>query len=900
MPVTEGKCTALLSGRNVVALVGDKQVYDHAGGLGQGDVIMHRMCGVLVAVLVLVAGAAASAAEWEMGIGNNGLATITCQGAPVATPGYVAWGVNWNFSGTNATVGDRSERPVSVKGVMTELDITFSSPVSSPEANVLKWAYSVNVPKDMPGIIGAGIEWNMSLTDPALQGKAGEPELLPNNTGWTWAVGGGEQIEVRFDPGIANVYFERGNKAKLRCMFVPQDAPKGKIDFTMTVTLPKGGEVAKSLEERYGPVELDKWAPGLFVWDKSPVDLSYLNHKPAGKLGRVSVVGDELQFADGTPVRFWGANIQASALFRTELANIKAQAKRISQLGYNLVRIHHHDSNSWVNPNVFGDRSTTTRKLDPAQMKMLDAWIAALKEEGVYIWLDLHVGRNVFLADGVTHFDELAAKSGGNSTGIKGYCYLNDSLTRLMQEFNEQYMTHVNTFTNLAYKDDPAIMGLLLTNENDVTSHFGNGFLGDKGVPEHNKLFNADRKVFCDRTGLDYARSGLTWIPGESKIYLNDVEHRWNIKMAAQLEALKVPSLFSTTQVWGGNPVFCLPALSDSNIISSNSYNGSEELDRNARYRALSMVNTALSQVYGKPVAITEWNVAQSFGRDRYYTPIMWAALSALQGWDAPMLYGYSQTPLNESSRGRNWSSYNDPAVVGMTPAAALLYRQGHVSLAQKRYCLKLDRQNLFFDAVSIRSGGGATVRTLLEQSRISIGLPAVPELPWLKETVVDEGVIVVTDPEKDFIPAGQSYVESDTGEMRRDWSKGIQTIDAPKSQVVQGWIGGETIKLADVTVSVTTPKALVAVQAMDDEPLVSSKRILISVCARVVPEQGGRIPFHSEAVTGTVTVRASAGMELKALGPDGTATPAPITYAGGIYTINLPDPMPTHWYMLE
>ena len=74
----------------------------------------------------------------------------------------------------------------------------------------------------------------------------------------------------------------------------------------------------------------------------SPVDLSFLNaaEKPAGKHGTLGVAGDQLVFADGTPARFWGANLTAYALFNTGLSDTVNQAKRLSKLGFNLVRIH--------------------------------------------------------------------------------------------------------------------------------------------------------------------------------------------------------------------------------------------------------------------------------------------------------------------------------------------------------------------------------------------------------------------------------------------------------------------------------------------------------------------------------------------------------------------------------
>ena len=98
------------------------------------------------------------------------------------------------------------------------------------------------------------------------------------------------------------------------------------------------------------------WPSDKLDWKTSPVDLSFLNadEKPAGKRGFVKASGEQLLFADNTPARFWGTNVTSYALFRTPDDEIKQQAKRLSALGFNLVRLHHHDS-PWVSPNIFGD-----------------------------------------------------------------------------------------------------------------------------------------------------------------------------------------------------------------------------------------------------------------------------------------------------------------------------------------------------------------------------------------------------------------------------------------------------------------------------------------------------------------------------------------------------------------
>src|SRR3954452_14571136 len=250
-------------------------------------------------------------------------------------------------------------------------------------------------------------------------------------------------------------------------------------------------------------------------------------------------------------------------------------------------------------------------------------------------------------------------------------------------------------------------------------------------------------------------------------------------------------------------------------MIDVHSYGETEALGNDPRYRPNFISSIAAGQVYGKPVSITEWNVPYP-RLDRFIGPLYMASIASLQGWDAPMIYNYSQVPLQRPGPGEwrdEWSTFCDPAISGVMPAAAIAFRQGHISPARVTYCLKLSPAQLF--ETFLYPTNTATVRTLAEQSRLTIGIPAVKVLPWLKPSELPADVKVVTDPDHDFIPAGQSFVRSDTGELTRSWNEGIQTIDTPKTQAVSGWIGGKSFSLEDATFEFSTRKAVGALTSI-------------------------------------------------------------------------------------
>lgn len=860
--------------------------------------ISRTLCAVVILVVAALVLRPCGAAEWEMRLTEDASIAICHWQAPVVTASYCFWGANWSWASANMKLNQARGSGKTFSGNVSNLGLTVEGTIRPTRPNQVRYTWDVEAARDLTGIVGGGLEFRLVLDSPSFREKVADPVLLPDNTGWQWQVSEQGSIKVEFEKPIANVYFERGNRSQIRTMFVGQNLPKGTHTVSMTVTLPPGGVLAKSLSERYGPVEASKWYSGALLHDKSPVDLSFLNHKPAGKFGFVKASGDKLVFENGAEARFWGGNLAAYAIF-VDQRQIRTQAKRIAQLGYNLMRIHHHDSMRWVGRPVIDKNRGDSQHLDEEVMDRLDFWIKCFRDEGVYVWLDLHVGRLFKEGDGIGPGFAEMMRRGESSQGAeaKGYCYFNSRIEQLMQDFNKEYLSHVNKYTGLAYKDDPAIMGLLITNENDLTNHFGNLMLRDKNNPHHNKIFENEVKAFAQKHGLEFDEVVRTWVPGPSKLFLADWEHKWNIRMLSALEQFGVKVPVSTTQMWGGMGLSGLPPLTAGGIIDVHSYGAAEALSVNPRFEDNYVAYITSGQAYGRAVSITEWNVPYPRA-DRFTAPLYVASIAALQGWDAPMIYNYSQRSFEKPSRQGTWSTFSDVAITGMMPAAALLYRRGHVRAAEKSYCIMLDKQKLYMQSSHPRNM--ASPRTLVEQSKVAIGLPDTDELDWDRQTKVDEAVQVITDTDRDFIPPEQDFVRSDTGELTRDWVNGYQIIDADKTQAVQGWVGSATLNLKQTTFEIATAKAAVAVSSLDGRPIGQSRKMLISAVARVVPSTGGSMPLLSEPVTGEIRVAGPAGLKLIPLAGDGKRLGVlELQYTNKRYVVQLPASKGTHWFLL-
>ncbi|MGQ4648545.1 hypothetical protein [Lyngbya aestuarii] len=648
---------------------------------------------------------------------------------------------------------------------------------------------------------------------------------------------------------------------------------------------------------RYSEIDKSSWHADILQWDSWPIDLQFLNEgeKPAGKHGFLQTQNEQLVFEDGTVAKFWGANVQAYALYKSKKEDIVNQARRLAALGYNLVRLHHHDS-SWVSPNIFDTSNGTTSQLNPESLDMLDWWVKSLKDEGIYVWLDLHVGRQFQAGDQIEGFEELSDYKGEG----KGFNFVNPRLEELMQQFAEQYLTHVNNYTKLAYTQEPAVMGVLITNENDITHHFGNLMLPDKGNQTHQQMFEALAKSFAKSKNLSLPEILRTWEPGASKIVLNEIEQKFFRRAIDQLRSLGLKVPIAVSNYWGGMGLYSLPALTLGDVIDVHSYGDAEHLSTNPRQEANFIPWIGAAQVYGKPLTITEWNVEYP-KRDRFTAPLYLAAMACLQGWDAPMIYGYQQSPIGQPKAPESWSTSFDPAITAIMPAAAILYRQKHVKEAQQTYCLKLDSRETYYK--NINPDNSATIRTLVEQSKLTVSLPDIKELDWDNNPEPDPNqVTIVTEIDQDFIPRGQQYVESDTGELRRDWVKGIFTINTDKTQAASGWIGEEDIALRDVKITMVTPKCTVAVTSLDNLPIAQSKRLLLTTVAQVVPSSDDALPYLSEPTVGTIEIQSNGSpWRVVPLAPDGSElTALPSEQQGNTLRVILDGKVPTHWFILQ
>ena len=517
-----------------------------------------------------------------------------------------------------------------------------------------------------------------------------------------------------------------------------------------------------------------------------------------------------------------------------------------------------------MKPNILGAETAAGLELDAESLRRLDWWIKALGDEGIYVWIDLNVGR-VFSPEGLTGAEEMMAGKKGPTA--KGYAYINSGIEARMKELNRLLLNHVNQYTKLAYRDDPRIAFLLLTNENDLTHHFGNMFLPDKNRPVHNEIYMAEAARFAAEKGLDAEQTWRSWLFGPSKLFLGEFEHRFNERMIADIRAIGSKAIISTTNTFGNMTVAGLPSLADGGVVAVNAYANGGVLESDPRYAPNLTSWVAAAGMAGKPLAITEWNMGKHPSHERAALPAYFAAIASFQDWNAPMEYAYSQSPLGNPGRLAEWEMANDPALLAMMPVGALIFRQQHVRPGTSLSYLRPTPADFIDTALSPITS--RAIRTLTETTRWRLALPALKELDWFKPAAPEQDGKVITDMAADFSGGGDTIC-AETGDFCRNWRRGIFTVDTPMTQLASGWIGGESITLTSAKVSLKTPYAALAVQSLDSKPIADSRSILVSMAAQSFPAQGGVTAIRSEPIIGQVTFKAQPGLAAYAHFGDG------------------------------
>jgi hypothetical protein len=153
-------------------------------------------------------------------------------------------------------------------------------------------------------------------------------------------------------------------------------------------------------------------------------------------------------------VRLWGVNFSFEANFPS-YSDAKQIAERLAKAGINAVRLHHMDTANWPRGIWNADGNT----LCPEAIDRLDYFIDQLARNGIYVDLNLHVGREHSKTIGLPQSPENYDKM------------VNLFVTPLIEAqkgYARRLLEHQNKYRPWRYAEDPAIAIVEITNENSL------------------------------------------------------------------------------------------------------------------------------------------------------------------------------------------------------------------------------------------------------------------------------------------------------------------------------------------------------------------------------------------------------------------------------------------------
>ncbi|MBQ2876255.1 MAG: hypothetical protein IJE25_04545 [Clostridia bacterium] len=664
---------------------------------------------------------------------------------------------------------------------------------------------------------------------------------------------------------------------------------------------------------------MSKWIPFPAYADSFPFDIRFAfgDEAPAGKHGFLTVKGDKFVFEDGMVAKFWGANFNSALCFPSH-EYAEQVARRVAAAGVNIVRLHQMDAD-WSTPNIFqfakGPRLVKTGIADPESLDRMDYLIKCLKENGVYIYMDILTYRKFRTAETSVGAEKLVS-------GAKIYSYIDPEIIQLQKEFAEFLWTHVNPYTGLAYKDDPAVALTEITNEDDL---FARSMSGDKIEPFYTEFCDMYREWAIkngyeeDAKDFDPDINTPSMIEFKSEVMEN---HYKTMTECWRKIGVKIP-------ICGTNWTECAATVRAQRYTDFNDghaylywieHSRMNDKIRNFSDDSLTTHTSLLApQIYGriadKPYFISEWDEPWPMTL-RAESPILLAAVSCLQGWSGATIHTYAYgnrhnefQPLGMEVSSRvmgmgyhrqgQFTTWNDPAKFGLFPHAALMVRRGDVKTSEGMLGINLDNPTAKMEDYNTKEYL-ASMSNVAEYTRAGVEFDDCPSRLATAHVSINDKLV----------PGDGKIVVSDTGELYKNTEEQYGIIDSARSQVVYGYIGvNRTLKTENLKIKCKTDFAVIAASSLTDEPLASTDNIILSAVGRVsntdeVRENGllteiGKTPILAEVIEAEVQLKnATENMVVYGITAEGYYTGTiPSTYENGTLKFKIGDKFPSIYY---
>ena len=664
--------------------------------------------------------------------------------------------------------------------------------------------------------------------------------------------------------------------------YYPNGADLGGFDAFILSTDPFMPHGKLQPGQKYGLAEPGKWnfEPNLDDFTPSALlDLRSLNEALAGQSGYVRKAADQsgkLELGDGTPVRFWGANLGNSG---SDLASFSLQAQFLAKRGVNLVR--YLDLLPACDPaNI---NAVNTNVVDNAQRI-----VAAFKQAGIYTELDFYYALDFTLraAWGLPGYTN-------DVTGPTVVVMFDDTLKAAYKQWVTQMFTATNPYTGIPLAQDPALAVIELQNEDSF--FFWTFTPTDFPQAELENLETKFGTYLIDKYG-SIAAAQVRWegfsLPGDAPAngkmglaeawYMTDDDtDGWFLaytpRMADQIAFLAElqRGFYREMGDFFRNTLGCQSLIESCNWTTADqrflwdveryTYTPNDVMDQHRYfasvhvdpaspgttgyevnagdyYQSLAVVNnphllpSALKQVAGYPNIVSEstWCNPNRFKAEG---PLLIAAYNSLADVDGWIWFATSTLEYDDSVEKFPLAL---PSLLGQFPGAALLYRRGDVQ-TQVAVRNEVDLNRAYDKQMSLISPFDATLSP--PDNPVydpATGTGRLDPLAMLAGRVECD---FLTQDASNYVAANLfTYLDTTSqavqalpppsaaqGQLKLDWGAGLFQVNTPCSQGVCGFLNqAPSFDLDDVTIASSNQFGALLVISMDGLPLAQSHKILI------------------------------------------------------------------------
>ena len=601
-----------------------------------------------------------------------------------------------------------------------------------------------------------------------------------------------------------------------------------KYEFTVSANVPLVVKSAKPTVIVRGP----EWIPLNYRKDieaGSALDFSHMGFTdaPAGKYGWMQNVGGHFEFEGrpGKPVRLYGVNLCNTANFLTH-DEADMLVTRLKRLGYNAIRLHHHDAGL-----VEGSKDGLT--LNNENLDRFDYLLAAAIREGLYLTTDLFVSRSR-----VIEWRHIGVDRDGkiDNSLFKALCGVYEPAFENWCAFSRSFMTHVNPYTGRAYKDEPAMSLISLVNEGG----FPTGWYRETAKDE--RIRAAWRKWLVEKRAADpsfYPDVDAGNTPAACNvaafaIFMGEVEAKMVARMKAFLRGLGCRALFTNNNC-GPHYAPVQAASAEYDYIDDHFYVDHPQFlgtnwslpsrceNRNpVLMRRLSPCRIGFLRMADKPFTVTEWNFAGP-SMFRSVGGILTGAMAAMQDWDGLWRFAYAHGRgciLEDPNLSPGYFDLStDPLSQASDRASICLFLRGDIAPFAKD-----NGVSLLVTPESVKPASDRAFPYLPSWDKASWNMRVGSCL-----SSASASVLRVIPREKAEDPAVTNWVQSVAApaSMHLDREKGSFTIDTPRT--CGGFAPSGTIVAGPLTVTLGGAAATVWASSLDDAPVTTSQRILLS-----------------------------------------------------------------------